>query len=163
MNRATPLPTPATSDMERPLVLVVIGALAAFAAWFDATALSWAFTQGIVAVGRGGAAVALGWIAGWYLTCRFEPTHSLLVHGFLTLAGYVVAAVTAAGAFSALALIDLLGADPERSPYLAITAVTFAPVASWFATRLDDTRSVHVVAGLGMGGFGYLVLLGVPD
>ncbi|HMV69403.1 MAG TPA: hypothetical protein PKA64_21350 [Myxococcota bacterium] len=156
-------PIPSLPAVERAAATLVFAGLGGFAVWFDALSLHRALADGMVPAARGVAAIALGWMFGWYLTTRFEPTHRFLVQAVLALAGYVVAAIACAVSFSALALIDLLGADPTRSPFLAMTAVTFAPVSSYFATRLDPGRSVHLVAGMGIGVCTYLVLLGVPD
>jgi hypothetical protein len=156
-------PPPATEPLERAFISLVIGSLLLFAIWFDAVALHVAWNRSLLDVARGGVAVALGWILGWYLTCRFEPTHNFLAQVVLGMAGYLVAAVGATTSFFVIACFDLFSSNPERSSYLAITATTFAPVASLFTTRIDPTRSVHVVAGLGIGAFSYIVLFGFPD
>lgn len=156
-------PADLNTPLEKALAGFVIGTLVLFATWFDITALRIAWDEGLLSVARGGAGIALGWILGWYLTCRFDPTHRMLVDLLLTLSGYVVAAITGAAVFVLLGFFDLIGSHPDRSSYLAVTAITFAPVSSLFATRLNPARSIHLVAGLGIGGFGYVVLFGFPD
>jgi hypothetical protein len=157
------VPIPLLRAAETAAAILVFSGLGLFAVWFDVASLINALQGGMVPAARGVAAIALGWMFGWYLTTRFEPTHRLLVRSVLTLAGYMVAGLTCATTFLTLALIDAIGADPTRSPFLAMTAVTFAPVSSFFATRLDEGRSIHLVAGMGIGACSYLVLLGVPD
>lgn len=154
---------PMLRSVELAAAVLVFTGMFGFALWFDVMSLQHALTEGMVPAARGVAAIALGWMFGWYLTTRFEPTHRFLVQAVFTMAGYVVAGVTCACSFLTLAAIDVLGADPGRSPFVAMTAVTFAPVSSFFATRLDQGRSIHVVAGMGIGACSYIVLLGVPD
>lgn len=151
------------NGFEAALATLVLGPFALFAVVFDGTVLWEGWSRGPTEAARVAAAVALGWILGWYLTCRFEPTHRMLVDGLLALAGYAVALVVAVATFTAMALLDAIGADPDRAGHLAVTGVTFAPVCSWFAMRLDVSRSAHLVAGLGVGAFGYVVLFGIPD
>ena len=120
---------PNPDPIERALALLVLGALFMLAAWFDLTALRQAAPAGLLPLGRTGAAIVLGWILGWYLTCRFDPTHRVLVNLLLTLAGYVVAAITAGATFVGLALFDLLFHAPDRANHLAVTAMTFASLS----------------------------------
>ncbi len=140
-----------------------VGTFGLIALAYDPTALHAAHSLGdMVSLARGISAMALGWISGWYLTMKFSPTNSLLMQVFFQLSGAVVAGITALSAASMMGIFDLIGADPERATFFGITAVTFAPVAAWFATKLDEERSVHVVSGFGIGALTYIVVLGVP-
>lgn len=150
--------------LEPAVVRSVITAMAGLAVAYDGMGLLAAWQGGgLVDVGRAISAVALGWMCGWYLTVKFQPTHRWLLNTFLSWAGHAVALCAAAMAMALMGLVDLLGADAQRATFLGITSVTFAPVAAHFATQLTEDRSVHLVSGVGIGALAYVVLLGIPD
>lgn len=159
----SPAHTPPTSLEDR-VVALSIGSLGLIAFAYDLFGLGYAWQSGsLIAVGRGISAMALGWICGWYFTVKFPPTNSILLQGLFSLSGHVVAVITAICAASLMLVLDVVGADPHKATFFGITAVTFAPVAAWFATQLDEERSVHIVSGFGIGALTYIVVLGVPS
>lgn len=151
------------SGLERAVVVTVIGSLGVIAAGVDLVGLwmSWQ-SGGLLALSRALSAVGLGWMCGWYLTARFQPTSGWLRHVLLSWAGHIIAAVTAGLALLLMALLDLMAPHAGEVGFFGLTAVTFAPVASYFATQLSDDRSVHLVSGFGIGALTYVVLVGLP-
>ncbi|MCB9796299.1 MAG: hypothetical protein H6741_26695 [Alphaproteobacteria bacterium] len=150
-------------SLERGVIRAVIGVLGLIALGYDGLSLAAAWDLGgLLATGRAISAIGLGWMCGWYFTVRFQPTSGWLQHHVLAWAGHVVAALTAACAAVFMGLMDLLAPSGGDMSYFGLTTVTFAPVASYFATQLSDDRSVHLVSGFGIGALTYVVLFGVP-
>lgn len=153
-----------SSGLERAVIRTVTAVFGLLAGAYDLLGAAHAWSEGgLVAAGRALSAIGLGWMCGWYFTVRFHPTSWVLRSSLATLTGHVVASITAINAWLVLAALDWLGARPDRASFVSLTAVTFAPVASFFATQISRDRAVHLVCGFGIGALSYVVLFGVPD
>ena len=149
--------------LERAVVWLVIGSLGLLAAAYDGLGLYAAWARGgAIEVARAFSAVTLGWMCGWYFTLKFQPTHRLLLTNLMNLSGHLIAVLAAITGFALMGALELVGADPHQATVSSLAAVTFAPVAAWFATQLHDERSVHLLSGFGIGALSYIVLFGVP-
>ena len=152
-----------SETLERAVVRLVIGVLGLVALAYDLLGLSVAWSgAGLSGLGRAISAIGLGWMCGWYFTVRFEPTTGWLKSSLFSWAGHVVAILTAWAAMLFMAAIDWLAPSDGKMSYFGLTSVTFAPVASWFATQLSEDRSVHLVCGFGIGALTYVVMFGPP-
>ncbi|MCB9761177.1 MAG: hypothetical protein H6739_15155 [Alphaproteobacteria bacterium] len=150
-------------SLERGVVRAVIGVLGVVAMSYDGVSLAAAWELGgLGAVGRAISAIGLGWMCGWYFTVRFQPTSGWLRNTLFAWTGHVVAGITAMCAGLFMGVMDLLAPQADEMSFFGLTTVTFAPVASYFATQLSDDRSVHMVSGFGIGALTYVVLFGVP-
>ena len=157
-------PVESENNLEPAVIRSVIGLFSAVAVLYNIVALLSCWDDGgLIGVGRGLSAVGLGWMCGWYFTVRFAPTTGLLRNTLLQLAGHLVSSFCMLNAWLLLGALDWLGASPDRATFLSIGFVTFAPVAAYFATQLNQERAVHLVAGMGIGGMSYVVLFGMPD
>ena len=149
--------------IERIVVFVCIGTMALMALAFDVISLWEAtITGGLRAAGRGIAAIALGWICGWYFTIKFAPTRHFLSGFFFQLGGHFVAMLSGIAGIITMIVVGCVGSDPNKATFLGITTVTFIPIASFFSTQLSEDRSVHMLCGFGIGALLYIVMFGMP-
>lgn len=153
-----------STSLERSVIRTFLLVFGLMACAYDLVGLRQAWDLGgLIGAGRGMSAVGLGWMCGWYFTVRFAPTTGLLRNTLLQLAGHLVSSFCMLNAWLLLGTLDWLGASPDRATFLSIGFVTFAPVAAYFATQLNQERAVHMVAGMGIGGMSYVVIFGMPD